>query len=357
MSFQMLKSKNQIQTPARRRCTPSQAPAVSARWRVLSSVSSSSSPHRRASRVLAAASYFWFWMALLLFFFIVLQHSVFGSVKYPTSIKNVVSRMTQAMQKGLQARMSRMEVELPPGVDFGVELGDSKSRQEKAKLSDTERILNSNREVARLFTEMFSSIQTSTTVAFPTESAAFEARNLWSAQFRGTVVSIDTPGQKGYGKLRSRKFSLAEQEQALMASDDGLYVPDNTEVLILPGARPRDWKKIRKLHERLGDGTVIIAVNTKAQVAASKEELKESDREFFFDTFSPIMHYAPPPLLQKTNRELLMYFEFGSNDNQWTVAEKAKGGSGFMAMPAKENFKTIWEGSKRPGTEELSALI
>ena len=49
------------------------------------------------------------------------------------------------------------------------------------------------------------------------------ARNLWGATFRGKVLSIDAPDAKGYGKLRSRKFSAIEQEQALLGSD-GIYV-------------------------------------------------------------------------------------------------------------------------------------
>lgn len=276
------------------------------------------------------------------------------NIKYPTRIKDVVSRMTQATQRGLQSKLSRMEIELPPGVDFGVELGDKKK---KGAMSDTDRILKSNREAARLFTEMFSIMQTTTTVAFPTESAAMDARNAWSAQFRGTVVSIDTPGQKGYGKLRSRKFSLAEQEQALLSSD-GIYVPDNTELLVLAGPRARDWKKIRKLHEKLGDATLIISVNAKADVAAGKDELKDGDREFFYNTFEPIMHYAPPPLLEATERELLLFFEYGANKDQWLVAEKAtKSGGGFMAIPGNNDiFKTVWEGSERPGPEVLGQL-
>jgi hypothetical protein len=191
--------------------------------------------------------------------------------KYPTTIKSVVSKMTQATQKALSSRKSRMEIELPPGVDFGVELGDKKK---KNSMSDTEKVLVSNREAARLFTEMFSSIQSTTTVLFPTENAAFEARNLWSASFRGQVVSVDTPGSKGYGKLRSRKFSLAEQEQALMAGNE-IYIPDKTEVLIIPGPRIRDIKKLQKLSVKLGNDVLMLLINVQADVSLERGDLKQ----------------------------------------------------------------------------------
>ena len=66
-------------------------------------------------------------------------------------------------------------------------------------------------------------------VLFPTEDEASAARNTWGALFRGPVLSIEAPDAQGYGKLRSRRFSAAEQQQALLATD-GVYVPEDTEV-------------------------------------------------------------------------------------------------------------------------------
>ena len=66
---------------------------------------------------------------------------------YPISLKQVVTKMTKSTQNALRQRNSRMQVELPPGVDFGVEVA---KKSEGAK-----DIKKSNREVARLFGEMF----------------------------------------------------------------------------------------------------------------------------------------------------------------------------------------------------------
>ena len=54
------------------------------------------------------------------------------------------------LQVALQERTSRMRIELPPGFDFGVE-GD---REKKGALT-AKRVQRSDRELARLFVEMF----------------------------------------------------------------------------------------------------------------------------------------------------------------------------------------------------------
>ena len=124
---------------------------------------------------------------------------------YPSSIKNVVSKMTKVCQNALSLRISRMEIELPPGADWGVEVHKKSSSK---SLSNTDRVKKSNREAARLFGEMFSALSSNLVVLFPSEEEAFDARTIWGILFRGQVLSIDAPSAKGYGKLRSRKFTL-----------------------------------------------------------------------------------------------------------------------------------------------------
>lgn len=84
-----------------------------------------------------------------------------ANIDYPIKIKNVISKMTSSMQRGLNDKVSRMEVELPPAVSFGVE---SKSNNKDSK---ADMIRSSNREAARLVTEMFNMLSSSTTVLFP----------------------------------------------------------------------------------------------------------------------------------------------------------------------------------------------
>jgi len=157
-------------------------------------------------------------------------------------------------------------------------------------------------------------------VLFPSEDDAAAARSSWTVAFRGTVLSIDAPDAKGYGKLRSRKFTALEQEQALMATD-GVYIPPGTEIVIIAAPRPKDWKKVRLIHEKFGDDTLILLINTRADIL--KDKMKPEDVEWLDNTFTWVYHYAPPPTLENIkeldNRELLMYHEFGS---KWSLAEK-----------------------------------
>ena len=267
------------------------------------------------------------------------------NVAYPVTLKQVVSRMTKTTQSALRDRNSRMQVELPPGVDFGVEV--------TKKSEGTKDTKKSNREAARLFGEMFQPLSSNLVVMFSTEAEAENARKSWGVVFRGDVLCIDAPNKdaKGYGKLRSRKFTLLEQQQALMASD-GVYVPDGTEVLILVAPRPKDWKKIRKVSEKCGDDTLILALNPRIDVI--KEKLDDEMLEWIEGTFLSVFHYAPPPLMDSKaidNRDVLMYHEFGGG---WYMAEK-RDVKGLLGSSAK--FDTIWSGNAKPTVEDIPNLL
>lgn len=140
------------------------------------------------------------------------------------------------------------------------------TKSQTAKLLDKESksmlVKNSNREAARLITEMFVILSSTTSVLFSTEEEAFKARNMWGSKFTGNVLSIESPEAKGYGKLRSRRFSKEEQEQALLGTD-GIYIPENTNILVIAGPKSKDLKKIKRIHESLGENTLIILVNAR----------------------------------------------------------------------------------------------
>ena len=232
------------------------------------------------------------------------------SIQYPQTIKNVISRLTAATQKSLQSQKSRIEIELPPGAEYGVETGSQRTLKKSKTESGYDALERSNREAARLITEMFSIIASTTVVLFPTEAEAAVARNLWGSKFKGGVLAIDVSPPKGYGKLQSRRFSIKEQEQALLASNDGVYVPAGTEVLIVAGPRPKDLKKVLKLHEKFGDGTLLILLNARLSTlllgvndSAGSNTGKEHNRwvpyaERCAQIFENVFHYAPPVMQQ-----------------------------------------------------------
>lgn len=136
------------------------------------------------------------------------------TANYPTTIRAVTSKLTASTQAALQKGISRLEIELPPGADFGLELSRKREGKISTETTPTQKVSRSNRDAARLVLEMFSSIATTTVALFPTAEEARSAREMWAPLFRGQVQSIDSPVAKGMGKSpRSRRVSSADQEQ------------------------------------------------------------------------------------------------------------------------------------------------
>lgn len=255
---------------------------------------------------------------------------------YPRNIKSIVTKLTSCTQDALRGQESRVQVELPPGAAFGVE-------NKKVQL-DNDKVEQSNREIALLYCEMFKVLSGTSTVLFPTENMASTARNMWGSKFSGKVLSIDVKPSKGMGKLRSRKFSAEEQEAALLGSD-GVYVPDETELLLIVGPRIKDYKKIKKLHDKFGAGTLFVLINPylDAALALTKtldDETKETV-DWIDSTFVNIFTYKPP-LLEGASKELLLYHEY---KGKWLLAEKTVD-KGLLGMESV-TFSTILESEKK----------
>jgi len=262
-------------------------------------------------------------------------------------------------------------VELPPAVDWGVEI-KKQAGSTSNQSGSLEKIKKSNREAARLFTEMFAALQTTTVVMFPTELEAMEARSGWT-QFKGQCLSFDSPTKsaKGFSKLRSRRFTAEEQEAVLMGSD-GVYVPDGCEVLILAGPRAKDYKALKKLGDKLGQGTAMINLNgrfesVKQQGAGGGEGGMSAAIEWYDEEFTNVFHYCPPALSKATStststeadkREILLYHEYNS---KWMLGEKTtKKDGGFVGAVKSltENpFKTLAEWDTKPSVQQIESSL
>jgi hypothetical protein len=342
---------------------------------------------------------------------------VVDGVTYPIKISQVLTKMTQLTQKALQSRLSRIEIELPPNADFGLEKNSHSASN--PDISRLELVNKANRESARLFTDMFSSISSTTVVLFPTESEASFARNLWGALFRGKVLSIDVPlTAAGATNLRSRRFTFEQQQQALLSSGNerDIYVPEGTDVLIIAGPRQKDISKIQRLSAKLTDSTLIVLLNSRAAAhskslaaEASAQDSKGNNadktrgggfqasfdekankqigfnqqRGSFLDWvnehYVPVFHYAPPVIDEsviphgqsfdeRNRKELLLYHEL---NGLWYLAvkevpsqmsEKERGlgtlAEGLVdAITRTGRFKTVWEGNHRPASMEIMKII
>jgi hypothetical protein len=273
---------------------------------------------------------------------------------YPVKLRNVISKMKESAQEALTNKVSRMEVELPPAADYGVEKGGVFDN-----LPELEKVKRSNREAARLFTEMFSMLGSTTVVLFTTEAEARAAKTSFKG-FSGQCLSIDSAGKsaKGFSNLRSRRFTAEEQEAALLGSD-GVYVPEDTEVLIIPSPRAKDFKKIKRIHEKFGEGTVIILLNARVDAVEILSGKEESEFDWVRDSFQPVFFYTPPIVVnsQGTGEELpdhLLYYEF--KDKMWYIAKNEKGGDSSLLSVlggGSNPFKTLISSETRMSGVEL----
>ncbi|CAM9722742.1 unnamed protein product, partial [Pylaiella littoralis] len=119
------------------------------------------------------------------------------STPVPRNIKDTVSSLRVAVQEGLKAQKSRMDVDLPFAARLGVETSDSDDKGKK-KYTDAD-VERADRELARLFLEMFDVIGDQVVVAFPTDEEAKKATKAWNkgVPFKGKVTSMDPRPAKG----------------------------------------------------------------------------------------------------------------------------------------------------------------
>lgn len=85
----------------------------------------------------------------------------------PKDVKDAISNCRAAVQTALEQRLSRMDIELPVGANFGVEKGGAGKKKGGGRMADAlgdssnggaptmDQLTKSDRELARIFVEMF----------------------------------------------------------------------------------------------------------------------------------------------------------------------------------------------------------
>ncbi len=181
------------------------------------------------------------------------------TVRFPIKVKDVVSRLTQSTQSAIQQKLSRLEIQLPPQFDLGLN-----ERDPTVKESETTR---TNREIARLFFEMFAVLKDTSVVIFPTEQEAKLAEQLWSKKKvdrkilyfseRIDIKSLSKAERKRYDERRMMDPNFNPDIYLTLRPD----VPKNTEVLVIVSPQLKDYPAIMSLHQEFGLGTLILLVN------------------------------------------------------------------------------------------------
>ena len=166
----------------------------------------------------------------------------------PRDIKEVVNQMRASVQSALQARVSRIDVDLPIGAEFGVEQG-GETRKRGAKLTSAD-VARSDREVARLFVEMFEGTGLRPLVLFAEEKQAVRAKELWpGVDARIAVLGASKPKAEQPRKAAKKRSGGGGGGFGAPAGPSGgapapkqlTAVPPATEVLFVvrPEGTPR----------------------------------------------------------------------------------------------------------------------
>ena len=205
----------------------------------------------------------------------------------PKDVKDAISKCRGAVQKALENRLSRMDVEMPVGANFGVEKKKSSGGRKSSLASLTdgdssseegltmEKLDTSNRELARLFVEMFQPLGGQhISAVFNDESLADEARALWKGDLsvECNIVAIDRKGKRSRGGLMGgkKKKKNAKGFASKMAEeleDDGasgpFVLPKDTEVALFVAPGPKELIAIERICNEVGMGTCVILLNAR----------------------------------------------------------------------------------------------
>jgi hypothetical protein len=244
-----------------------------------------------------------------------------------------------------------MTIDFPVGTKFGVEKDEARNKSRKfdgirgdiggPTRQDLER---SDRELARLFVEMFQPVGGERlVVAFNEAGLANLARKKWTEDPTAScqVLSLNRSGRKG--EVRKKKpvgFAAKLAAEVDDAGEGPFRLPEMTEVVIFVAPGPRDLVRVEKVCNEVGMGTLVILVNARLMDArsfgsASAARLYEAEFETVFLLAAAPQEDAPGCLLYR------------AYPNDWSLGRKPK-----IGPP-----KTIMSSSERPTNEECRSAF
>ena len=263
--------------------------------------------------------------------------NVFGGVggtakdlpSLPRDVKEAVSKCRAATQEALKNRESRMAIEFPVGAKFNVEPQPKRKKSSSGDGTPTTADLErSDRELARLFVDMFQPVGGEhLTVVFPEVAAADAAKKKWkgdsTAQCR--IVSLDRRKSAApKKKTKSRGFAA---KLAAEIEDDGesiggpFRLPENTEVALFVSPGPKELVIVERICEEVGMGTLVVLLNARlstisnfGSAAAKTLFTQEFENVFHLAAFQP-QDVAPNCLLHR------------AYPGQWILARKPSVGA------------------------------
>lgn len=249
--------------------------------------------------------------------------NMFGDTKkegfLPRDVNDAVSQCRKATQEALQNRISRMDIEFPVGTQFGVEPRTKRKKDETPTRRDFEQ---SDRELARVFVEMFQPVGgENIVVGFNGYDQAEAARKKWKGNLSATarVLSLDRRRTAPKRKAKTKGFAAKMAEEVDEEVGGAFKLPENAEVALFVAPGPKELIVIERICQEMGMGTLVILLN--ARLDSVSNYGSDEARELFQNEFETIFRLAAAP--QEEAPGCLLYRTYQS---PWLLARKASVG-------------------------------
>jgi len=230
--------------------------------------------------------------------------------------------------------MSRLMVGMPRGFDFGIE-GEALNRN-KALTADEE--MRSDRELARLFVEMFMGTGLRLVVCFSTKKAANKAKRVWGSAACARVIALggEKEKQPKESKVNARRRVSSDGGVGFggsrVAASTKLVtkLPDDAEVLFVVNPDQPQLAAVNTFCDTHGMDRLVVLLNMRANFASLDEPFEPV---FIFDT-DPLSRARSIGARQE---EPLVLFRAFPED--WSLARKPKFGPPRVLLSASEQPK------------------
>jgi hypothetical protein len=260
----------------------------------------------------------------------------------PRDVKDAVTRCREATQEALKGQISRMDIEFPVGTKFGVEKTPKGNKMMKEGAPNPNFLEQSDRELARLFVEMFQPVGgENIVVAFTEQSSADMAKKKWDDGFTSRVMAMNRKKSNKNKKNKPKGFAAklaAEVEDTPGDSSGPFELPQGTEVAIFVTPGPKELVVIEKICNQVGMGTLVVLLN--ARLSKVSNFGTDDAAKLFTQDFEPVFCLSAAP--QAVAPDCLLYRAY---PGEWVLARKPKVGQPkpLLSQKAKPTIEECQE--------------
>lgn len=271
--------------------------------------------------------------------------TVMSGTDLPRTPKALVAQLRETVQGALQLRQSRMRASLPPGFDYGIE-SQRKGKQISSKIA------RSDRELARLFVEMFQGTGLVPTVCFCTVEDTSAASRLWG-DIEARLVALDPAAAAGGTRAvkpanptraKSRAgggggFGAAPALSGGSTWKPASEVPDGAEVVFVVAPGQSQCDAVQKFCTEHGLDRLVVLLNARCLEEPPPEDADEAStqlaratgtgtaapkaRAYFDAEFKDVYAFLTDPAGKTQDPAVL--FKRGV-DQAWSLVSKPKVG-------------------------------